>query len=243
MACIRHNRYGAGVKPFSVIYKDAVHHGVVIGVSLPQEREPIPDAILQQLHPEERAYAQDLQGHRQRHWVGGRLAAQIAFTILGAGSPPVLTDPWGAPTCRSGLNISITHKRHMAVALVAREEHGCIGVDLEDLSPARPRVAERVLRPEALEAIQQLPEERRWTGILLRFSIKEAIYKALAPKLRRYIDFSEASVSPRIDGTADVQLHLREPLQPRTIEARYLWLRRSVLSTVRVCWRAPEGDS
>ncbi len=224
------------MKPFNVVYKDAIQHGIVLGVSLPPGREPVPEAILCQLHPDEQAYARDLKGFRQPHWVGGRLAAQAALQLLGANSAPILSDPWGAPTCRPDLSISISHKRHMAVALVARKEHGVIGVDLEDLEPARQGIAERILRPVELEAVHALPPERQWTAIVQRFSIKEAVYKALAPRLRRYIDFAEAEVHPHTDGVAEVRLFLQSGPTPARIEARFIWLHRSVLTTVRVGW-------
>lgn len=232
-------RYGAGVKPYTVVYKDALNHGVVLGVSLPEERAPVPPHVLEQLHPDERAFAASLRGFRQVHWVGGRLAAHAAFQLLGHGGPPVLTDPWGAPTSRHGLSISISHKKHLAVALVARDDHGSLGVDLEDLLPERSGIAERILRPAELAAVALLPPERRWTATVLRFSIKEAIYKALAPRQRRYIDFQEAEVTPNIDGTADVQMFLEAGPHPVAIEARYNWLYRSVLSTVRAHWSHP----
>ena len=236
MAHIRGGRYPRGVKPFSIIHKDAVQHGIVLGVSLPDSSAPVPVEILEQLHPEERTYAENLRGYRQVHWVGGRLAARAALQILGCGGPPILTDPWGAPTSRQDLSISISHKRHMAVALVARHEHGSLGVDLEDLSPTREGIERRVLRSDELEEVQIMPGTRRWTSTLIRFSIKEAIYKALAPKHRRYIDFHEAAVYPQLDGSAKVELHLKAGPVPAQLEARYSWLHRSVLSTVRAKW-------
>ena len=236
MAQQRTGRYPARVKPFSIIHKDAVQHGIVLGVALPDSSAAVPDHVLEQLHPEERAYAIDLRGFRQVHWVGGRLAARGALQILGCGGPPILTDPWGAPTSRQDLSISISHKRHMAVALVARHEHGSLGVDLEDLSPVREGIEGRVLRPEEIQEVQSLSASRRWISTLIRFSIKEAIYKALAPRHRRYIGFQEAAVFPDLDGTAKVTLHLESGPSPKKLEARYVWLRRSVLSTVRAKW-------
>ncbi len=111
-----------------------------------------------------------------------------------------------------------------------------LGVDLEDLTPERPGIASRILRPEELERIESLPPDRRWTATILRFSIKEAVYKALAPRLQRYIGFEEASVSLRTDGNAEVDLHLTSGPTPAEIEARFTWMDRAVLSTVRVRW-------
>jgi hypothetical protein len=40
---------------------------------------------------------------------------------------------------------------------------------------------------------------------MLRFSIKEAVYKALNPVLHRYISFLEVEVEPNLDGSADIK--------------------------------------
>ena len=168
--------------------------------------------------------------------MGGRLAAQAALRGLGRSPSPVLSGPRGAPTGPKGLNVSISHKNNLAVALVARSELGSIGIDLEHLEPARHGVAERVLRPEELEAVRALPQERQWVATVLRFTIKEAIYKALAPRLVRYIGFDEASVAPGVNGDAEIRLFLKSGDGPAHIEARYIWLSTAVLATVRATW-------
>jgi 4'-phosphopantetheinyl transferase EntD len=73
--------------------------------------------------------------------------------------------------------------------------------------------------------------------VLLRFSVKEAIYKALDPFVRRYVAFREMSVSPRADGTAEVRPHLPAAEGPFEIEAT--WRRTSglVLTTARITVR------
>lgn len=43
---------------------------------------------------------------------------------------------------------------------------------------------------------------------MLRFSLKEAIYKASHPLLKQYVGFQEAEVTPYSDGTATVVWNL-----------------------------------
>jgi hypothetical protein len=43
-------------------------------------------------------------------------------------------------------------------------------------------------------------------------------------------------VFPGLDGTAKITLHLESGPVPKQLEARYVWVRRSVLSTVRAKW-------
>lgn len=226
------------MKPFSPAFTTACPFGLVAAVHLPDSPDPVPDGVLNQLPDPERELARTLRAYRQVSFVGGRLALHRAVRVMGRRSGAVLPGEGGMPQLPEGLAASITHKRTLAVALAARDCHGSLGVDLEDLHPPRMGVAPRVLRPEELADVEALPEHRRWTGVVLRFSIKEAIYKALYPHVRRYIDFSEASVKPDTDCRAAVTLHLAQGEGPFEIEARYQWLPGQVLSTVRVL---PEG--
>jgi hypothetical protein len=58
--------------------------------------------------------------------------------------------------------------------------------------------------PEELAAVAAIPEaegadalgSRRWVDTVVRFSLKEAVYKALAPTLQRMIGFEEAAAWP-----------------------------------------------
>lgn len=164
------------------------------------------------------------------------MAAHGAIQGLGGPFTAISSDARGAPLAPEGISLSITHKKHMAIAIAARSQLGVLGVDLEELEPEREGIARKILRPEELERIEKLPPDRRWTAIVLRFSIKEAIYKALAPKLQRYIGFDEASVALHTEGFAHVTLHLESGPTPEHIEARFSWMERAVLSTVRVQW-------
>ena len=222
------------MNPFSTAFHKAVQFGYLAAIHLPDSKEPVPETVLQQLDEAERAHALTLSGYRQVDWVGGRLALRGALGRMDRPHPPLLVDRWGAPVLPEQVVGSISHKRTLAVGMVARSRHGTVGIDLEDLSPARERIAPRVLLPQELQAIERLPEHRRWTGIVLRFSMKEAIYKALHPYVHRYVDFKEALVVPDIDCTANVELRLEGSEGPFRVEARYQWLPGRVLTMVRI---------
>jgi 4'-phosphopantetheinyl transferase EntD len=231
---------------YQLTIKNALPHGIIAGVALPGDGAAVPGVVLDLLHPSERGVAEGMRGYRQCSFVGGRLAARAAMQGLGRSPAPVLPDPRGAPLAPDDLSVSISHKNHLAVAIVARSSLGSLGIDLEVLSPARPGIARRVLRPEELAAVEALPEDRQWTGTVVRFAIKEAIYKALAPRQKRYIGFEEASVAPGVNGDAEVTLHLAEGPHPASLEARYTWLDGAVLATVRATWpgdHAPAPDT
>jgi 4'-phosphopantetheinyl transferase EntD len=226
-------------KPYDVVYRDALAHGVVAGVVLPGDGAPVPAWALARLPPEEQEVARGLRNFRQCAYVGGRLAAHAALDGLGLAQGPVLTDARGAPLGPTGVSLSISHKSHLAIAIAARADLGVLGVDLEELGRARPHVAKVVLTPGELEVVGRLPPERRWVATLLRFSIKEAIYKALAPRLQRYIGFEEAEVTLRLDGTASVTLNLTQGEAPTSLDVRYHWLDGGFLSSVRARWGEP----
>ena len=54
--------------------------------------------------------------------------------------------------------------------------------------------------------------------ILLRFSCKESVYKAIHPLLNQYVSFQEAEIQPYINGTALVTLHLAPSTDQNTIQ-------------------------
>ncbi len=215
-------------------FRHANAHGVLVAFRIPDAPSPVPTEVISRLHPEEAERARTLQGYRQVQFVGGRLAARAARKTVGAPPGPLLSDERGAPVPPKGWACSISHKNDVAIAMFSRARLGAIGVDIEAYGPKRMRIANRVLRPEELAAVAPLPEDRRWIDTLIRFSIKESIYKALAPELKRYIGFHEASVRPHLNGTADVQLFLEPAAGPYEVDARFEFLHQKVLTSVRV---------
>ena len=157
-----------------------------------------------------------------------------ALTQLGERPFAVLPNDRGAPLLPEGVAGSISHKSTLAVAMVARSAMGTLGVDLESPTPSRMTVAPRVLVPEELAVVEALDEDRRWLEVLLRFSIKESVYKAVDPYVRRYVAFSEAHVTPDLHGAANVKLTLVKEEGPFTIDARWTWVRGWLITSVRI---------
>jgi 4'-phosphopantetheinyl transferase EntD len=66
--------------------------------------------------------------------------------------------------------------------------------------------------------------------VLLRFSFKEAVFKAVNPYVRRFVDFSEAEIFPSSDGTAMIYFRLKTgELFEYTAEWRKIVILRLVL--------------
>jgi enterobactin synthetase component D len=184
--------------------------------------------------PAEAELALSHKGYRQGQFVGGRLALRRACEQLGEQPPAIVSTARGAPTVGERLVGSISHKRTLAIGLAARSGQGSLGVDLEDYGPPRLGIAGHVLREAELEHLHQLPEARRWIALLLRFSVKEAVYKALDPYVQRYVAYHEAEVTPDLEGGAKVTLHLAHGEGPFDVDARYAWLHGRLITSVRI---------
>lgn len=171
------------------------------------------------LHPLERELALSLAPRRRGEWIGGRLALRGAASELGIDLEPVLRGPRGEPLLPAGWSGSISHKRRLAVALIAPAAAGTLGLDLEELLPERMAIRQKILRPEEEEEILSLPEALRWDAVLARFALKEAVYKALHPHVNRFVGFLEAAVEGEAEREPRVVLYLREAEGDFRVEA------------------------
>lgn len=213
-------------QPFQPAWVKPVRFGVLAAVPLPGGVEPVPEAALQGLHARERALVLEERGRRQIELAGGRLAWRAAALALGVDvqGSPLLSDSTRAPLPPPGLAVSLTHKEDLALALVASDGAGLVGVDLEGGARDRSSIRARVLRPEELVVVDALPEGARWPEVMVRFAVKEAVYKAIAPRLGRFFGFQAARVELTSRESAQVTMFL-EPGDPRfEVEAELLWL-------------------
>jgi 4'-phosphopantetheinyl transferase EntD len=74
--------------------------------------------------------------------------------------------------------------------------------------PGRPSIAKKVLTEREQQSLGNLPGVIVDEEVLLRFSLKEAIYKAAHPLICQYVGFQEAEVTPFADGTATCNWYL-----------------------------------
>jgi enterobactin synthetase component D len=137
------------------------------------------------LHPDERAHARALSDHRAREWIAGRRALRMLLGEVG----PIMSDDRGAPIAPAGHAASVSHKGALAAALVTRDTGWHIGLDLELAQPSRHDIGSRILTAREQAQIRAPREVTR------SFSIKEAIYKAVDPFVRRYVGFLEVELA------------------------------------------------
>src|SRR5688572_29027657 len=189
----------------------ACPHGLCLAISVageipaPVERLTLEHAM-DALHPAEQVIAELLSPARRRDWVAGRAALRAALRRLDPdlAPGPIDSDDRGTPRLPGGWVGSISHKRGVAVALAAADDGWTRGVDIEIDAPPRLDIALRVLTAPEADALAGLPAAEHGRAVMLHFAIKEAVYKAIDPHLRRYVGFLEVAAAPTDDGTAAI---------------------------------------
>ncbi len=166
----------------------------------------------------------------------------------------ILKDEYGRPKVPHGFIGSISHKKTTGVALACElsdseseaQARGIsptkgIGVDIEQASwkKGKRSIAKRVLTPSEIEDLGSLDGVSREEEVLLRFSLKESVYKAMHPLICHYVGFQEAEIKPLNDGTALVSLDLKSGQHHRFGEVTAHWRRISASDSHKTM---EEGD-
>jgi len=226
-----------------ILFRVDLPHGRCVGVRVPGAAER---GDMSCLVGEERNFLATLSPARRPTWLAGRIALHAALQDLQVDAGPILATKRGAPELPEGVTGSISHKRTLAVGLAARLDRGLsLGVDIEPIpalppSPTepgwdnRPDISSHIMTPEELSALAAVPNSLRRREVILHFSIKEALYKAINPRIGRYVSFQEATVLPRCDGSVAVTLALAEHEGPFCAEARWSEIDGHLLTTAAV---------
>ena len=193
---------------FEIDFEGTLPAGECICLHLTRDAASRPAELLHALTPEEQTLASNLPPVRLTSFASGRIALRLALRRLGVDAPCLAISQLGAPALPPHVVGSISHKGLHAVGLAARDEGFHVGVDLELPRPRRTDISSVVLTPGERHHLERLAPEDRARSVLLHFSLKEALYKALSPRVQRYVDFQEVSVEPLPDGTARFTLAL-----------------------------------
>lgn len=198
----------AAAVDFAIAFERSWPCGLCVGVHIPEGNPAVPPGVTARLHPDEARHAATLHPGRQPSWIAGRLALRAALDALGAPRDPILADQYGAPRVPAGLVGSISHKRRLAVGLASKDHGWTVGVDVEQRHLGKQDISRHVLRDEERAEIDALDADTRALAVMLRFSLKESIYKAIHPHVRRFVGFQEVGVTLLPDGRARVDAHL-----------------------------------
>jgi enterobactin synthetase component D len=186
------------------------------------------DSQLETLLPAEQALAKSLGDVRRRELAAGRTALR---ELLGTATQPILSDDRGAPILPAGFVGSISHKGPRAAAIIAPAGHGHIGIDLERATAPKQAIGRRILTADEARIVG---DDGR--AVTLHFAIKEAIYKAIDPIVRRYVGFTEVSLV--IAGPGECAVTVVDPnALPVTIDAWWTELDGHWLATARALRR------
>ena len=162
---------------------------------------------------------------RLNKFVGGRVALRRALKLINQGdSPNILKNQHGAPVLPRGIIGSISHKDDVAVGVaMCNVLGGQIGVDIERChNKAAVLLSRRLLTDNEQQCLGSIPGITLEEEVLLRFSFKESVFKAIHPFVLRPVGFTEVEIQPRADGTAEIMFLLT---CGRSFKYEAVWLR------------------
>ena len=239
-------------EPFATALELPVQRGLCIAVALPDASASNAMNLMlpvDELHEHERAVMQDMNQARQVQYAGGRIAMRRALRSLGAAdaAAPVLRDDAGAPALlTNGAFGSISHTRGLAAAIACippepwtasadplAPRRSAVGIDVEHADrQLSPGVVKRCLHEEERRTLGAAPPRGgraspEWSSdLLLRLSLKEALYKAIHPLVRatqRTIRWHSVQVQPAADGACEIRLEDLEEAAGFGLTAEARW--------------------
>ena len=132
---------------------------------------------------------------RKQEFIAGRYCAYQAAKLVGLELVKLPAAKTREPVWPEGIVGSITHSKLMAISCVSlSQDWSSIGIDAEELiNPSlRADIESLVASPVELQYLGSLDSQ---IGLTVLFSAKEALYKALFPLVRTFIDFKEVKLT------------------------------------------------
>jgi len=175
---------------------------------------------------------------RQAEYLAGRSCARAALQRLDGRHYVPATGDDRAPIWPADIAGSITHGKGWAAAVVAHKTD-CVGLGLDQENLLDEERAAR-LAGEILTAdeLQRLDPARQALAVTLTFSLKESLFKALYPLVRKRFYFEHAEVLEWSDDGA-ARLRLLVDLSPewhhgRELEGQFCVMGDQLLSLIAV---------
>ncbi|WP_129667024.1 4'-phosphopantetheinyl transferase family protein [Phytoactinopolyspora endophytica] len=182
---------------------------------------------------------------RRREFATARGCARRAMAELGLPPMAIPRGEGGAPVWPASVVGSMTHCDGYRASAVAWERDVItIGIDAEPAQRLPADVLEAIALPQERAALSRLAEA--WSAFYwdrLLFCAKEAVYKAWFPLTERWLDFHDALIEPRLDGTFTARLLIPGPALGAHAVTGFLgrWLARDglLLAAVSQCETQP----
>lgn len=173
------------------------------------------------LDPLERTLVSQAVDVRKAEFGDARWCAHQALSELGA-TGPVLRGERGMPLFPDGFVGSITHTQGFRAAVAAPYSSvRSIGIDAEPADALPEGVFDAIARASEVPQMSQLVAAGVTCPDRLLFCAKEATYKSWFPMTQRWLDFDQAEISLREDGTL-ISYILARPTPVPFIEGRWV---------------------
>jgi 4'-phosphopantetheinyl transferase EntD len=151
------------------------------------------------LYPgEEAALSERAVPRRRLQYALGRTAARDALAGLGQPPAAIRRGEGGQPVWPDGIVGAISHSHADVVAVAGRRaDYRGLGVDVEELDrKLDARIARMVARPSEMAWVNPVVGLDR---LIMLFSAKEAVFKALYPVDQVWFGFADAELAWRAD--------------------------------------------
>ncbi|WP_347305885.1 4'-phosphopantetheinyl transferase superfamily protein [Corynebacterium sp. SA-MJD20WY100] len=173
------------------------------------------------LDPLERTLVSQAVDVRKAEFGDARWCAHQALSELGA-TGPVLRGERGMPLFPDGFVGSITHTQGFRAAVAAPYSSvRSIGIDAEPADALPEGVFDAIARASEVPQMSKLVAAGVTCPDRLLFCAKEATYKSWFPMTQRWLDFDQAEISLREDGTL-ISYILARPTPVPFIEGRWV---------------------
>lgn len=173
------------------------------------------------LDPLERTLVSQAVDVRKAEFGDARWCAHQALSELGA-TGPVLRGERGMPLFPDGFVGSITHTQGFRAAVAAPYSSvRSIGIDAEPADALPEGVFDAIARASEVPQMSKLVAAGVTCPDRLLFCAKEATYKSWFPLTQRWLDFDQAEISLREDGTL-ISYILARPTPVPFIEGRWV---------------------
>ena len=160
--------------------------------------EPINTSAIE-IYPEEQQYIKNAAQARVAEFSAGRSCAKKALTQLGITNFPLHVGKERQPVWPNTIVGSISHcKSHVGVAVAEKNHFASIGLDIETIKPLRYNISSHVCTSKERQWLSQLSKEQHELMLILIFSLKEAIYKAVYAHTHIKLAFKDVTVIPNI---------------------------------------------
>ncbi len=166
-----------------------------VGFAVCDPRDVLQD--VNALWADERPAIANAGAKRRRDFIAGRVMARQAMAAIGLPEVAIPMAADRAPVWPVGLVGSISHCDSLCVAVVARtSDLGAIGIDVEENTALEPELWAEICTPQEIAWLQTQPPANRGPLVKQIFSAKEAVYKALYPSTRQFLEFSDVTIDP-----------------------------------------------